>query len=132
MLKLLNKYDKTISILVLILSIALSISVFFIPLNPKDLATYGYAGVFIITMLGAATLFIPGPTMIATFAVGALLKSCAGGPCGGTGLSYRRDDRLRSWLRLSGSDITEGQNRYLVSKDLPLDGWPSIPDHLPS
>jgi len=74
MLKLLNKYDKPISIFVLIVSIALSIGVFFLPLNPDDLATYGYAGVFIITMLGAATLFIPGPTMIATFAVGAMLN----------------------------------------------------------
>jgi len=74
MLKLLSKYDKLISISVLILSIALSIAVFFVPLNPDELATYGYAGVFVVTMLGAATLFIPGPTMIATFAVGAILN----------------------------------------------------------
>ena len=74
MLKLLSKYDKPISILVLIVSIGLSIGVFFLPLRPEDLATYGYAGVFIITLLGAATLFIPGPTMIAAFAVGAMLN----------------------------------------------------------
>lgn len=77
MLKLLNKYDKPISILVLIVSVALSIAIFFLPLNPDDLAAYGYAGVFIITMIGAATLFIPGPTMIAAFAVGALLNPLA-------------------------------------------------------
>jgi membrane protein YqaA with SNARE-associated domain len=74
MLKFLNKYDKLISILVLVISIALSVTVFFVPLNPADLATYGYGGVFIVTMLGAATLFIPGPTMVAAFAVGALLN----------------------------------------------------------
>jgi len=74
MLQLLKKYDKLLSILILIVSVALSISVFFLPLNPNDLATYGYAGVFIVTLLGAATLFIPGPTMIATFAVGAMLN----------------------------------------------------------
>jgi membrane protein YqaA with SNARE-associated domain len=74
MLKLLNKYDKLISILVFIVSIALSIAIFFLPLNPDDVATYGYAGVFMITLLGAATLFIPGPTMIAAFAVGARLN----------------------------------------------------------
>ncbi len=74
MLKLLEKYDKAISIVVLIASIALSISIFFIPLNPTDLATYGYGGVFVITLLGAATLFIPGPTMVATFVVGSLLN----------------------------------------------------------
>lgn len=74
MLKLLSKYDKLISISVLILSIALSIAVFFVPLNRDELATYGYVGVFVVTLLGAATLFIPGPTMIATFAVGAMLN----------------------------------------------------------
>lgn len=74
MLQLLKKYDKLLSILILIVSVALSISVFFLPLNPDDLATYGYVGVFIVTLLGAATLFIPGPTMIATFAVGAMLN----------------------------------------------------------
>lgn len=74
MLKLLRKYDKAISIGVFILSIALSISVLFIRLNPEELKAYGYGGVFIITLLGAATLFIPGPTMVATFVVGAMLN----------------------------------------------------------
>jgi membrane protein YqaA with SNARE-associated domain len=74
MLKLLNKYDKLISISVLVISISLSIGVLFIPLNPTDLMTYGYGGVFIVTLLGAATLFIPGPTMVVTFLVGSLLN----------------------------------------------------------
>lgn len=74
MLKFLNKYDKPISIGVFILSILLSVAVLFIPLNPEELKTYGYGGVFLITLFGAATLFIPGPTMIATFVVGSMLN----------------------------------------------------------
>jgi len=74
MLKWLNKYDKLISISVLIISIVLSIGVLFIPLNPNELRAYGYGGVFIITLIGAATLFIPGPTMVAAFVVGSLLN----------------------------------------------------------
>ena len=74
MLKLLKKYEKLISISVLVISIALSVAVLFIPLNPDELKAYGYGGVFIITLLGAATLFIPGPTMVATFVVGSLLN----------------------------------------------------------
>jgi membrane protein YqaA with SNARE-associated domain len=74
MLQFLKKYDKSISIGVFILSIVLSLAVFFIPLDPKELRVYGYGGVFIITLLGAATLFIPGPTMVATFIVGAILN----------------------------------------------------------
>jgi len=74
MLKLLKKYDKLTSISVLVISIALSVAVLFIPLNPEELRAYGYGGVFIVTLLGAATLFIPGPTMVATFVVGSLLN----------------------------------------------------------
>jgi membrane protein YqaA with SNARE-associated domain len=74
MLKFLNKYDKLISVGVFLLSILLSVAVLFIPLNPEALRAYGYGGVFLITLLGAATLFIPGPTMIATFVVGSMLN----------------------------------------------------------
>lgn len=74
MLKLLKKYDKLVSISVFIISIALSAGVLLIPLNPEELRVYGYGGVFIITLLGAATLFIPGPTMVATFIVGSQLN----------------------------------------------------------
>jgi membrane protein YqaA with SNARE-associated domain len=74
MLQFLRKYDKPISISVFILSILLSLAVFLIPLDPNQLRVYGYGGVFIITLLGAATLFIPGPTMVATFVVGAMLN----------------------------------------------------------
>src|SRR5690349_241356 len=74
MLKFLKKYDKPISIGVFILSILLSVAVVFIPLNPEVLKAYGYGGVFLITLFGAATLFVPGPTMIATFVVGSMLN----------------------------------------------------------
>ena len=74
MLQFLKKYDKSISIGVFILSILLSLAVFFIPLDPNELKVYGYGGVFSITLLGAATLFVPGPTMVATFIVGAMLN----------------------------------------------------------
>jgi len=74
MLNLLEKYNKHISIAILLVSILLSLAVLFIPLDPAQLATYGYAGVFIVTLLGAATLFIPGPTMIVAFVIGSLLN----------------------------------------------------------
>ncbi len=74
MLKLLKKYDRVISILGFVITILISIGVLFIPLDPKVLAAYGYGGVFVVTLLGAATLFIPGPTMVATFVVSALLN----------------------------------------------------------
>src|SRR5215208_3639630 len=74
MLTFLKRHDKPISIGLFVVTILLSLAVLFIPLDPDDMKAYGYGGVFVITLLGAATLFIPGPTMIATFAVGALLN----------------------------------------------------------
>ena len=74
MLKFLRKYDKPISIAVFTVSILLSLAVLFIPLNPDEMKAYGYGGVFLITLFGAATLFIPGPTMVATFVVGSMLN----------------------------------------------------------
>lgn len=74
MLKFLKKYDKAISIGVLVLSLLLSVAVLFIPLDADELQAYGYGGVFLITLVGAATLFIPGPTMVATFVVGSMLN----------------------------------------------------------
>ena len=74
MLKLLKKYDRLVSISVFVISIAFSVGVLFVRLDPEELRVYGYGGVFIITLLGAATLFIPGPTMVATFIVGSQLN----------------------------------------------------------
>jgi membrane protein YqaA with SNARE-associated domain len=74
MLELLEKYNRPISIALLILTIAFSIAVLFIPLNTEQLKAYGYAGVFLVTLIGAATLFIPGPTMVVTFVIGSLLN----------------------------------------------------------
>jgi membrane protein DedA with SNARE-associated domain len=88
MLKFLKKYDKPISIGVFILSILLSVAVLFIPLNPEVLKAYGYAGVFLITLLGAATLFIPGPTMIATFVVGSMLNPMLVAMAAGLGSAF--------------------------------------------
>lgn len=47
---------------------------FLIPIQREQLAVLGYGGIFIITLLGAMTLFIPGPTMVAAFLIGSALN----------------------------------------------------------
>jgi membrane protein YqaA with SNARE-associated domain len=66
--------DKIFSILIFIASIVLSAVVFFIPIRPEQLAVLGYGGIFIITLLGAMTIFISGPTFIAAFMIGSQLN----------------------------------------------------------
>ena len=72
--KFLQEHQKLVSVLIFLGSLALSASVFFIPLDPERLRVYGYAGMFVITLLGAMSLFIPGPTMVAAFIIGSTLN----------------------------------------------------------
>jgi membrane protein YqaA with SNARE-associated domain len=68
------RYQKLISVLIFIGSLALSISVLFLKVDTRQLAAYGYGGIFVITLLGALSLFIPGPTLLAAFLIGSVLN----------------------------------------------------------
>jgi membrane protein YqaA with SNARE-associated domain len=52
----------------------ISFGVLFIPLDAQQLAAYGYGSIFLITLLGALSIFIPGPTMVAAFVIGSVLN----------------------------------------------------------
>ncbi len=69
-----TRRQKVISILIFIASLAFSLTIFLIPLDTQKLGVLGYGGIFIITLLGAMTLFVPGPTMVAAFLIGSTLN----------------------------------------------------------
>lgn len=66
--------QKVIAIGIFIASLAISLAVFFLPIKTEQVAALGYGGIFVITLLGAMTLFVPGPTMIAAFLIGSALN----------------------------------------------------------
>jgi membrane protein YqaA with SNARE-associated domain len=66
--------QKILALIIFLASLALSLTVFFLPLRPEELGVLGYGGIFLITLLGAMTLFIPGPTMVAAFLIGSTLN----------------------------------------------------------
>src|SRR5512135_216526 len=66
-----TRRQKIVSVLIFVASLALSLTVFLVPLDTQRLGVLGYGGIFIITLLGAMTLFIPGPTLVAAFIIGA-------------------------------------------------------------
>jgi membrane protein YqaA with SNARE-associated domain len=70
----LQRHARLISILIFIGSLALSLGVLFIPVDSQQLAAYGYGGIFVVTFLGALSLFIPGPTMVAAYVIGSVLN----------------------------------------------------------
>jgi membrane protein YqaA with SNARE-associated domain len=74
MFKIPEKYEKPVSILIYIISLVISFGILFIPFDAQQLAAYGYGSIFIITLLGALSIFIPGPTMVAAFVIGSVLN----------------------------------------------------------
>lgn len=68
------RFQKPVAILIFVGSLALSLAVVFLPIDPRQVAAFGYGGIFVITLLGALSLFIPGPTMIAAFLIGSVLN----------------------------------------------------------
>ena len=69
--------EEHIVIAVIVLAVGLSIGVFFLKdtiLNVANLNTVGYAGVFVFTFLGAATIFLPSGGSAAVILSGAVLN----------------------------------------------------------
>jgi hypothetical protein len=69
-----TRREKIFSIILFITSLALSLVVFLVPIQPQSLAMLGYGGMFVITLLGAMTLFVSAPTMVAAFMIGSALN----------------------------------------------------------
>jgi membrane protein YqaA with SNARE-associated domain len=69
-----TRRQKIFAIVIFIATVLLSLSVFIFPINPKQLAVFGYGGMFLLTLLGAMTLFVPAPTMVAAFVIGSALN----------------------------------------------------------
>lgn len=65
-----TRKDKIFSIIIFILSLGLAFGILLVPVDAEKVAPLGYGGIFVITLLGAMTLFIPGPTMVAAFVIG--------------------------------------------------------------
>jgi membrane protein YqaA with SNARE-associated domain len=82
-----TRRQKVISIVILFFMIALSLGVILLPFDTENLSVLGYGGLFIITLLGAMSLFVPGPTMIAAVMIGATLNPLLVGLFAGAGSS---------------------------------------------
>lgn len=66
--------DLAIRIIVLIIVIAISVYIFSIREQAKELAKYGYPGIFLLAMLANGTIFIPAPGILVVFAMGAVFN----------------------------------------------------------
>jgi membrane protein YqaA with SNARE-associated domain len=69
-----ENHRKFVSVVIFLVSVVISFSIWLVPINSQQMSLFGYGGVFIVTLLGGMTLFIPGPTMVATFVAGRALN----------------------------------------------------------
>jgi len=116
---------RAIGILALGLSLAITISIFALGPRLKELAGYGYAAVFILGLLGNATVIIPVPSLVgvgaaAAYGLNPLLLGLASAPGEALGeltgylagyggraameeqLSRRFGRQVESWMRRRG------------------------------
>jgi uncharacterized membrane protein YdjX (TVP38/TMEM64 family) len=70
---------------VILLSAAITLSILVWHERVRSLGQYGYAGVFLISLLGNATVILPAPSLAAVFAVGAVLNPVLVGLVAGVG-----------------------------------------------
>jgi len=97
-------------ILSLIVVIAISIFVYSIRDRAKDLAVYGYPGIFMIALLSNATVLLPAPGVAVVFAMGSIFPPAGIALAAGTGGAI---GELSGYLAgFSGQAVVERSDIY--------------------
>ena len=72
--------DYALLLAAVVLVTAIAFAFFYFDLDIPELRTYGYLGVFAISLIGAASIFLPTPSIAAIFGSGVLLDPLLGIP----------------------------------------------------
>ena len=74
------RFEYTLLIGVLLLLTAFAIAFFYFSADIEGLKSYGYAGLFLINVIGAASILLPSPAAASVVGGGALLEDFLGVP----------------------------------------------------
>jgi membrane protein DedA with SNARE-associated domain len=74
------RFEYTLLIGVFLLLAGFAIAFFYFSANIESLKSYGYAGLFLINVIGAASILLPSPAAASVVAGGALLEDFLGVP----------------------------------------------------
>ena len=77
--------QTALRVLVLLAVIGLSVFIFMIRTQARQLAVYGYPGIFLISILANATLLLPAPGVAFVFAMGSVFNPAAVALAAGAG-----------------------------------------------
>jgi len=97
-------------VLALLFALAISITIFALRDRIEQIGAYGYPGVFLISVLGSATIILPAPSLAVVFALGSSLNPLLVGLAAGLGEAL---GELTGYLAgYSGSAVIEDRERY--------------------
>lgn len=98
-------------VIALIFVIAITLFIIFLPEEQAEkIASYGYLGIFLISILANATVIIPAPGLVIVFGMGAKFSPLLVGLAAGAGATI---GELSGYLAgFSGQSILEHQKRY--------------------
>lgn len=101
--------------LALLLSVAITVSIFVFREQLASLQHYGYLGVFLISLLGNATVIFPAPSLVVVFAGGSVFNPLLVGLVAGLGEPL---GELTGYLAgYGGSAVVEDRQRYERIRD---------------
>lgn len=109
----LKKYSKLLG---LVVAIAISILVFVFREKFVDLKGYGYLGIFLLSVLGNATIILPVPVILTAFIGGGILNPLWVGVVAAFGASI---GELTGYLAGSAGQIVIEKDRRLKK----IEGW---------
>lgn len=99
-----------VSVIAVVGSIGIAVGVFYFRHEMRGLGQLGYPGVFIISLLSSATLFVPAPGFIAVFALGAVLNPLLVGIIAGAGAAL--GESTGYFAGLGGKAVIEDRPIY--------------------
>ena len=77
--------EKIIKYFFIFLSVTISVLIFIFRDYLAKLSSYGYLGIFLINLIGSATILIPTPALVATFVGGSIYNPLLVGILSGIG-----------------------------------------------
>jgi membrane protein YqaA with SNARE-associated domain len=102
----------------LLFALTLSILIFLFRDRVAEFASYGYLGLFVISVVGNATVLLPMPSLVATFVTGGVLNPWLVGIVSGAGMAI---GELSGYLAgYGGRAIIEAKDRDRYQR---LENW---------
>ena len=121
----LKNKDKIITYFFVIISILISVIIIAFRNELARLSEFGYLGIFLINLVGSATVIIPAPSLVATFIGGSIYNPLLVGIFSGVGASI---GEITGYLAGYGGSaaIKETKNYKRIEKWMNINGFATI------